>query len=99
MTEFTMIYDGPSVLIGGVNIMARFAPELHKYMEQNFEEHIPIERVKIEGRGPGSRLVKITFPDGGDITRSRIEVHDDFEEVRLVQEIQSLYEKFGFSKV
>ncbi len=91
-----MDYEGPSVYQGGISSMRSFANNLHDYMKRNFDEEIAIERIKIEGRGPASRLIRITFPESGGITKQRIELHDDTEEERLRKELLDLYEKAGF---
>lgn len=95
MIEFTMHYKGPSVYNGGISNMKSLANGLHDYMRKNFHEESSIEGVKIEGRGPDSRLIKITFPTGG-ITSQRVELHCDTEEERLKRELLDLYEKAGF---
>lgn len=96
MVEFDVCYQGPSAYQGGTSNMKSFANDLHDYMERNFDEESSIERVKIEGRGPDSRLIKITFPIDGEITTQHVELHCDTEEERLKRELLDLYEKSGF---
>ena len=96
MIEFVVRYEGLSVLEGGVANMKSFAISLHNYIKRNFDEESHIERVKIEGRGPGQRYIKITFPDFGEITTQNVELHDITEEERLRKELVGLYEKTGF---
>ena len=96
MVEFDMYYEWPSVYLGGISNIRSFANGLRDYMKRNFHEESYVERIKIEGRGPGSRLIKITFPNSGDILAQHVELHCDTEEERLKKELLGLYEKAGF---
>lgn len=97
MVEFKVNYEGPSAYQGGAGNMAKFASDLKSYMGRNTDEEEAIEKVKIEGRGPGSRLVRITFPCSGFITTQHVEIHDDHEEARLQKELILLYKESGFN--
>lgn len=99
MIEFVMNYEGPSAYQGGIDNMRSFAKDLYDYMKRNFDEKSSIREVKIEGRGPGSRLIRITFPHSGSITTQRIELHDDIEKERLKRELLGLYKKTKFKQV
>lgn len=94
-----MKYDGPLAFQGGISNMQSFARDIRDYMEQNFEKESWVERVKIEGRGQGSRLMIITFPDSGLITAQHVRMHDDIEEERLKKELLNLYEKHHYRQV
>ena len=49
-----MNYNGASFYNGGIDNMKSLAKGLRDYMERNFDEESAVERVKIEGKGPGS---------------------------------------------
>jgi len=91
-----MNYHGSPAHQGWIDNMRSLGENLRAYMEQNFDEESSVERVKIEGRGPGSRSIRITFPDSGRITTQHVELHDNTEEEKLRRELMGLYEKAGF---
>lgn len=96
MIDFIVDYEGPSAYNGGTSNVRSYANGLRDYMKRNFDEESSVERVKIEGRGPGSRSIRITFTNSGSITTQRIELHDDTEEERLRKELLDLCERTGF---
>jgi len=54
---------------------------------------------KLEGKGPGKRLIKIKYdlkPDPKNNVHE-IEISDPLHEDRILSELQAIYKKFGFS--
>ena len=98
MIGLVMDYDRSSAYQEGVSNIQSFANGLRDYMKRNFDEESSVKGVKIEGRDPGSRYIKITFPNLGSITTQCVELHDEMilKEEKLRRELVDLYEKTGF---
>ncbi len=95
MIELTLYYQGPSDIEGGYKTMRSFYKDLRAYIGKNFEREVAVEKKKIEGIGPGSRSLLITFPNS-EITHQSIRLHDDVDETRLKEDLVEVYNRNSF---
>ena len=91
MFKFSVEYKGSYSPMIAENNITMFACNLGDYIKRNTEQEESIKNVKIEGRGPGSRLIRITFSDPDSVTLQHVEIHDDNEEERLLKELIKVY--------